>query len=164
MSEFRENFTRRTHVFRTGTSENAHRCTQFCVFFRESIDTRARRDIMNGNMGELFPRNKLWSDNSMSQFQQSMVDEQANAGMVVPEAENRKPSAGGYRTLAVIAFVLAVGGLFIGLLYALSGVFWEISAAKISLPIPCLDLVILISKQCLPTSADFSTRSSQAGA
>lgn len=59
----------------------------------------------------------------MSQFQQSMVDEQANAGMVVPEAENRKPSAGGYRTLAVIAFVLAVGGLFIGLLYALSGVF-----------------------------------------
>lgn len=59
----------------------------------------------------------------MSQFQQSMVDEQANAGMVVPEAENRKPSTGGYRTLAVIAFVLAVGGLFIGLLYALSGVF-----------------------------------------
>ena len=59
----------------------------------------------------------------MSQFQQSMVDEQANAGMAVPEAENRKPSAGGYRTLAVIAFVLAAGGLFIGLLHALSGVF-----------------------------------------
>ena len=57
----------------------------------------------------------------MSELQQVIVEEPANAGMDTPEEE--KPSAGGYRALAVIAFVCAVGGLFIGLLYAISGIF-----------------------------------------
>ena len=57
----------------------------------------------------------------MSELQQVIVEEPANAGMDTPE--EAKPSAGGYRVLAVIAFVCAVGGLFIGLLHALSGVF-----------------------------------------
>ena len=57
----------------------------------------------------------------MSQFQQVIVEEQANAGMDAPE--EKKPAAGGYRVLAVIAFLCGVGGLFIGLLYAFSGIF-----------------------------------------
>lgn len=42
--------------------------------------------------------------------------EQVTAGMVATETPEQTYSAGGYRTLAVIAFIAAVGGLFIGLL------------------------------------------------
>ena len=56
----------------------------------------------------------------MNELQQVIVEEPENAGMDAPE--EKKP-AGGYRALAVIAFICAVGGLFIGLLYAFSGIF-----------------------------------------
>ena len=59
----------------------------------------------------------------MSQFPQVIVDEQANAGMGTPDAAEKQPAAGGYRVLAVIAFLVAVGGLFTGLLSVLSGIF-----------------------------------------
>ena len=48
---------------------------------------------------------------------------QNGADMHAAKASARKYSAGGYRTLAVIAFVLAVGGLFLGLLSKLAGFF-----------------------------------------
>ena len=49
----------------------------------------------------------------MSQFPQLIIDEQANAGMGTPDTAERRPAAGGYRLIAVIAFLLAVGGLFL---------------------------------------------------
>ena len=59
----------------------------------------------------------------MSQFPQLIIDEQANAGMGTPDTAERRPAAGGYRLIAVIAFLLAVGGLFLGLLSAYTGIF-----------------------------------------
>ena len=93
---------------------------KFVFFSARALTLTRRRDIMKKNYGESQQTNQ-WSDNSMSELQQVIVEEPANAGMDTPEEE--KPSAGGYRALAVIAFVCAVGGLFIGLLYAISGIF-----------------------------------------
>lgn len=93
---------------------------KFVFFSARALTLTRRRDIMKKNYGESQQTNQ-WSDNSMSELQQVIVEEPANAGMDTPEEE--KPSAGGYRALAVIAFVCAVGGLFIGLLYAFSGIF-----------------------------------------
>ena len=59
----------------------------------------------------------------MSQFPQLIIDEPVNAGMGTPDAAAKKPAAGGYRLLAVIAFICAVGGLFLGLLSAVTGIF-----------------------------------------
>ena len=59
----------------------------------------------------------------MSQFPQLIIDEPVNAGMGTPDAAAKKPAAGGYRLLAVIAFLLAAGGLFLGLLSAVTGIF-----------------------------------------
>ena len=102
-------------------SAHAPRNAYKFVFFSARALTLTRlRDIMKKNYGESQQTNQ-WSDNSMSELQQVIVEEPANAGMDTPEEE--KPSAGGYRALAVIAFVCAVGGLFIGLLYAISGIF-----------------------------------------
>lgn len=93
---------------------------KFVFFSARALTLTRRHDIMKKNYGESQQTNQ-WSDNSMSELQQVIVEEPANAGMDTPEEE--KPSAGGYRALAVIAFVCAVGGLFIGLLYAISGIF-----------------------------------------
>ncbi len=59
------------------------------------------------------------------------VNEQVNAGMVAA-ADERKPSAGGYRALAVIAFIIAVGGLFLGLLSKWTDIFthWMYTASE----------------------------------
>ncbi len=43
--------------------------------------------------------------------------------MGTPDTAQKAPSAGGYRLLAVIAFLLAAGGLFLGLLGAFTGIF-----------------------------------------
>ena len=59
----------------------------------------------------------------MSQFPQVIVDEPLNAGMGAPETTEKKPAAGGYRALAIISFLIAAGGLFVGLLYQVSGIF-----------------------------------------
>lgn len=59
----------------------------------------------------------------MSQFPQVIVDEPLNAGMGAPETTEKKPAAGGYRALAIISFLIAAGGLFLGLLYQVSGIF-----------------------------------------
>lgn len=42
--------------------------------------------------------------------------EQVNADMVATQSNEPQPRAGGYRALTIIAFILAVGGLFLGLL------------------------------------------------
>ena len=55
----------------------------------------------------------------MNEFQQVIVEEPA-ADLSPAE---KKVSAGGYRVLAVIAFLIGAGGLFIGLLYSFSGIF-----------------------------------------
>lgn len=67
--------------------------------------------------------------------------------------EEKKPAAGGYRVLAVIAFLCGVGGLFIGLLYAFSGIFLgNFNGNLPTFEAENVPLAIRCSAMCTPTS------------